>query len=155
MFSNTSDQLDGPELSDEETRAQVVEPVKRIVRTAGLQDVTGSFRFDSCNDQTEPPFRGVAGVRFVFPPDVDPDAYIEELTRLMIADGWSPGPPPGLQPYGNVVHRGQMMAFVDPHPDMPGHGLIEVRGDCRNLTDQLKAEGTVPQSITEELRAAN
>lgn len=144
-------ELDGSELTDEQTRAQVVEPAKQIVKLAALQGVTGSFRFDSCNDQGEPPFRGVAGVSFVFPSGADPQGYIEQIASTMIAHGWSDGPPPGKRPYGRLVHQGQMLVIISPNPDHPERGLIEFRGECRNLTDQRKIDGEVPVRITDEL----
>ena len=45
-------------LSDAEAMAQVVEAARQMVRAAGLADVTGAFLFESCNDQSEPPYRG-------------------------------------------------------------------------------------------------
>ena len=44
--------------SNEDAMKQVVDPAKQIVKVAALQDVSGGFGFEACNDQGEPPYRG-------------------------------------------------------------------------------------------------
>ncbi|MEO8815684.1 MAG: hypothetical protein ABI394_10695 [Mycobacterium sp.] len=152
MFSHDRhDELDGPELSDEQTRAQVVEPAKRIVQGADLHDFTGSFRFESCNDQNEAPYRGVAELTFKFPPDIGQQAYLDHVAAAMLDLGWEEGAPPGKMPYGRVLHQGKMMAIMAPWPDHPTTGGIKVYGECRNLTDQRKQGGLSRQDIAGEL----
>ena len=144
-------ELDGPELTDEQTRAQVVEPTRQIVHTADLHGFTASFRFESCNDQNEAPYRGVTEVSFTFPPDVDKQAYIDQIALAMVGVGWTEGPPPGKMPYGRVLHQGGLMAMLSPTPDHPRFGSITIYGDCRNLTDQRQHDGLQRQYITDEL----
>lgn len=144
-------ELEGPELTDEQTRAQVVEPARQIVQAAGLQDFTASFRFESCNDQNEPPYRGLAGVTFTFPAGADKQAYIEQVAAAMSKLGWDDGPPAGKMPYGRVLHQGQLMAILAPEPDHPRFGSLDIYGECRNLTDHRKDGGPVYQDFTEEL----
>lgn len=144
-------ELDGPELNDEQTRAQVVEPAKQIVQAAQLHDFTASFRFESCNDQNEAPYRGVAEVVFTFPADADQQAYIDHIAVTMTGLGWSEGPPAGKMPYGRVLHQGQLMAIMAPEPDHPRFGSIDIYGECRNLTDQRAQDGLSRQYFTDEL----
>lgn len=144
-------ELDGPELSDEQTRAQVVEPAKQLVRAADLHDFTASFRFESCNDQNEAPYRGVATVNFTFPPAVTQQAYLDQVAATMLSLGWSEGPPPGKMPYGRVLHQDQMMAMLAPWPDHPSTGSVKIYGECRNLTDQRQQGGLSRQDIAGEL----
>ena len=144
-------ELDGPELTDTQTRAQVVDPAKQIVRAAGLQGLSAAFRFESCNDQNEAPFRGVAEVAFTFPNPTDRQGYIDHVAAAMVSLGWDEGPPPGKMPYGRVLHQGKMMAIIAPWPDDPSTGDITIYGDCRNLTDQRQQDGLRRQYFTEEL----
>ncbi|OBH16797.1 hypothetical protein [Mycolicibacter sinensis] len=144
-------ELEGPELTDEQSRAQVVEPAKQIVRAAGLHDFTASFRFESCNDQNEAPYRGVATVIFTFPTDADEQTYIGQVAATMTGLGWEDGPPAGKMPYGRVLHRGQMMAIMAPEPDHPRFGSLKIYGECRNLTDQRSRGGLSRQDIAGEL----
>lgn len=135
MFSDSSANLDGPEMSDEQTRAQVVEPAKRLVHSVGLQLRAASFRFDACTDQGVAPFRGKVGMGFTFPAGVDKQAYLDEIIRAMSADGWSAGAPPGKKPHGRVMHLGEVMAIVAANPDHPDRGYVDIFGECRNAAD--------------------
>ncbi len=149
VFSqDSSDELDGPALSDEQTRAQVVDPAKRIVKAAGLQGFTAAFEFSPCTDQGVPPFRGVAKVFFVFPAGADEGVFVGQIAALMVADGWSDGPPAGKKPHGRVVHQGEVMAIIASSPDHPGQGDIQIYGECRNPTDHRSASS---EDITAEL----
>ena len=146
--SDASGELDGPALSDDQIRAQVVDPAREIVRAARLQGVSGSFKFGSCNDQNEPPFRGIAAFRYADPAGTPPDAYLAQVEATMIDQGWTPGPPPGAMPHGRVVHQGKIMAILTEHQ---GGGRVQVLGECRSTTDQVKAGGMQPVSITDDL----
>ena len=58
-------------LSDEQTMTQVVEAARQIVLAARLNDVTGGFLFEACNDQGRPPYRGRVDMSFAVPHDVE------------------------------------------------------------------------------------
>ena len=137
MFSPN---LDGPEMSDEQTRAQVVEPAARLVQRTGLQLIAGNFRLASCSDQGGTPFRGRVGIGFTFPAGVDKDAYLDEIVAAMVADGWRDGAPAGKRPHGRAMHLGEVMAIVAANPDHPDRGYIQIFGECRNLGDHYNSD---------------
>lgn len=132
MFSESKPNLDGPEMTDEQTRAQVVDPAKRLVQAVGLQLRGADFRFSACTDQGVAPFRGLVEMGFTFPDGADKDAYLDEIITAMSADGWRDGPPAGKKPYGRAMHQGDVMALVSPNPDHPDRGIVEIYGECRN-----------------------
>ena len=135
MFSDSSANLDGPAMSDDETRAQVVEPARRLVQSVGLQVRGARFEFDACTDQGVAPFRGLVGIGFTFPAGVDKQAYLDQIVGAVKAEGWSDGPPPGKKPYGLAVHQGEVMALVAANPDQPDNGTVTIYGECRNGTE--------------------
>jgi hypothetical protein len=151
----TTDGASGPGvagMSDEQARAQVVEPAKRLVHAAGWQKLSATFRFSSCNDQGDPPYKGVVEIGFVFPPGADEPAEVQRIAALMVADGWNDGPPPGKMPHGHALHRGEMMAIVSSNPDHPGEGDVDIYGDCANQTHH-RQNGTLGLAdIADELR---
>ena len=55
-------------LSDEQTKAQVLDPARQIATIANLQNVSGVFGWESCNDQGEPPFAAEWTSRSTSPP---------------------------------------------------------------------------------------
>lgn len=132
MFSDSSANLDGPEMSDGQSRSQVVDPARRLVQAVGLQVTAASYWFDACTDQGVAPFRGKVGMGFTFPAEVDKQAYLDEIVAAMRADGWSDGAPPGKKPHGRVMHLGEVMAIVAANPDHPDRGYIDIFGECRN-----------------------
>lgn len=134
LFDRTPD-VDGPQMTDEQTRAQVVDPAKRITQSVGLHLRGATFRFDSCVDQGVAPYRGLVVLSFLFPAGADTQGYLDEIIAAMTADGWSDGAPAGKKPYGRALHMGEMMALVSPNPDHPERGLIRIYGECRNAAE--------------------
>ncbi|MBU9762254.1 hypothetical protein FR943_00075 [Mycobacterium sp. TNTM28] len=140
--------LDGPQMSDEQTRAQVVEPAKRLVASAGLQVRGATFEFDSCTDQEVAPYRGQVGMGFTFPAGVDPQAYLDQIVAAMRADGWRDGAPSGKQPHGRAMNLGEVMAIIAANPDHPDRGYIEIYGECRNAGDHSADEQDIRAELT-------
>ena len=117
---------DGPHepptlLSDEEAMAQVVEAARQIVGSARLEDVTGAFRFESCNDQGEPPYRGRVDMSFVMSDGVEPDGFFEQIVATMVGHGWSAGPPrEGIRSVWSFTPRRSWRSSAEPVE--PAHG---------------------------------
>ncbi|BBX96782.1 hypothetical protein AWC15_17980 [Mycobacterium lacus] len=138
-------------LSDEQTRAQVIDPAKQIAKVAGLPDVSGVFGWESCNDQGDPPFRGRVDMSFDVPAGVDHDTYFEQIAKTMVTHGWSAGPPTGKHLFGTVIHKDGVMAIIGKSGGMYKDGSVDLFGECRNMgehrhdgkwydvTDQLQA----------------
>jgi hypothetical protein len=122
-------------LSDEQARAQVVDAAREIVHAANIQITYATFEWESCNDQGDPPYHGLVNVAYVVPPGVDGATSSRRVAAAAAAmPGWSPGPPPGLRPFGEIAHRGGIMAIagVGNYPD---RDQLEVVGECRDTTD--------------------
>ena len=51
-------------LDDAQTRAQVMDPLKEIVRTLKLTPLAGTFAYEACDDSSDPVFRGGSGGSF-------------------------------------------------------------------------------------------
>jgi hypothetical protein len=68
MFAHQHD-IDHPAnpLSDDQAEAQVVDAAKQIAQLVSLPDMYGGFAFESCNDQGDPPYRGVVEMSFKLP----------------------------------------------------------------------------------------
>jgi hypothetical protein len=151
MFPRQPDSPEPSVLSDEEAMAQVVEPARQIARAAGLQDVTGVFAFESCNDQGAPPFRGRVEMSFAMPANIEPDDYIKEIAVTMVGRGWADGPPPGTCPSGVVIHTATVIAIIG-RATVAGRGSVTLCGACRNVTDHRYDGKTVGTVITDQLR---
>jgi hypothetical protein len=148
MGTERSADLDGPQMSDEQTRAQVVDPAKRLVHAVGLQLRGATFEFDSCTDQEVAPFRGQVGMGFTFPTGIAKEAYLDDIIAAMVADGWSNGAPAGKKPHGRSMKLGEVMAIVAANPDHPDRGYIEIYGECRNAGDHNADEQDIRAELT-------
>ncbi|MEO3761606.1 hypothetical protein ABGB19_25420 [Mycobacterium sp. B14F4] len=137
-------------LSDAEATAQVVDAAREMVRAAGLADVTGAFRFESCNDQGEPPYRGRVDMSFSTPDDLAPEAFFEQVAATMVAHGWSAGPPPGKCPFGVVVHTDAVMAVIGRACGAGARGAVQLCGQCRSITDH-RGDGATGIDVTGQL----
>jgi hypothetical protein len=143
---------DKPEpLSDEQALAQVMELARQFVMEARLQDVSGGFSFEACNDQGDPPFRGRVEMSFAMPAGVEPDAYFKQIAETMVEHGWVEGPPAGTCPCGVVVHTDTVMAVIGRASGVVARGSVTFCGQCRNMTDHRNDGTTVGTDITDQL----
>ncbi len=139
-----------PPPSDEQSRAEVVDAAKQLVRAANLRITYASFQWEWCNDQGDPPFHGRVDVAW----EVAAGSTSQVLSKQIAATaaqqpGWAPGPPPGFQPAGDVVHKGGVMVIVGPG-NYPERGAVQIFGECRNMNDHRSDNQVV--DITAEVR---
>lgn len=133
-------------LTDDESRGQVVDAAKEIVRAARLDITYANLQWEWCNDQGEPPFRTKVELAFVTPAGEDRSAQI--AASVAAQPGWESGPPPGYVPAGEVVHKGDVWASIGPGNN-PERGGIQIYGECRNVNDHRDTDGV---EITDEIR---
>lgn len=136
-------------MSDEQTKAQVIEPAKQIVAAANLEGVSGAFSFASCNDQGDPPYQGTVTVSFLI--HGDPDTYFQHVRAAMIAHGWNNGAPPGQRYHGAPLNKDGVTTSITFMASDHSYGQIILDGECRN-TGRHKGEGQW-LNITDQLPA--
>jgi hypothetical protein len=125
-------------MTDDQTKAQVIEPAKQIVAAADLQGVTGAFSFASCNDQGDPPYQGTVTISFLL--HGDPDAYFQQVRAALLSHGWNEGAPPGQQYHGTTLNKNGVTANIGYFPSDHTYGQIILYGECRNTANH-KGEG--------------
>jgi hypothetical protein len=138
-------------LTDDQTRAQVIEPAKQIVTAADLEGVSGGFSFASCNDQGDPPYQGTVTMHFLL--HSDPDTYFQKVRASMIAHGWNDGAPAGQHFHGTTLNKNGVTANIGFFPSDHSYGEITLYGECRNMTDHHDDGNTNSTDITNQLRA--
>lgn len=137
-------------LSDEQSRQQVLGPARQIVEAGRLREVTGSYILSACQPGDEPPYQGAARVGFDVPTIAETPAYFRRIAAAMRARGWSEGLPPNRYPGGKILTKNGVSALFYRNPDVPGRGVLEISGECRNMTDhRLDTTGFV--DITADL----
>ena len=73
-------------LTDDQSRAQVIESARQIVTIAQLRDVNGSYVFLSCTNEHDPPYQAALYLNFPLP-DANSVRYIRDIAAAMVAQG--------------------------------------------------------------------
>ncbi|WP_375488215.1 hypothetical protein [uncultured Mycobacterium sp.] len=137
LHSSPSDYLDHPDhpVTDDQSKAQVVEPAKEIVAIAGLQKPAAGYMLMSCKNQHDPPYQGAIYLTFTVPAGVRADSYFHSIAAAMSADGWQEGLEPTQGVYGKTLYKDGVTAIIYRDSDYPTLGVARVYGQCRNVSD--------------------
>ena len=128
------DALDRPAhpLSDEQSKAQVLEPAREIVAVARLQNTVGGYILMSCESKTDPPYQGAIYLTFDLPKTTD---YFDQIAAELVSHGWRITPPPSRYLSGISASKNGVTAILYRDPDRDGSGVMKVYGECRNVVD--------------------
>jgi len=149
VLKTRRDPLDHPAdpLSDEQTKAQVIEPAKQIVALGKLERATGGYMLMSCKNETDPPYQGAIYATFDLPESVD---YFDQVAAAMIPHGWQRGLPPNQYVFGTTLSRDGVTALLYRDPDRITSGVMRVYGECRNTANH-RNDTTGWTDITDKL----
>ncbi len=126
-------------LTPEQAKAQVVDAAEEIVSVAGVPVMKdeATVYLDSCNDQGEAPFRGLASIWYPLAPSgEDAKNDTAAFLRALEGAGWTvvPSPYPGRPPI-SAEKNGVTVSF-----EVQGNGkstlarVITAQGECRDVT---------------------
>lgn len=137
------DALDRPAhpLSDQESKAQVLDPAREIVSVARLHVVAGSYLLMSCNNETDPPYQGAIYLTLDLP---DVTGYFDHGAAALVSHGWH-------NSSGATLSRNGVTAVLHRDPDHDGSAIMKVYGECRNVADH-RNDPTGWVDITDQLR---
>lgn len=131
-------------MNDDQTRRQVLDPARQFVQAGALRVDDGTYLLMSCSTEDRPPYRGKVYLTFEVPTVTETRAVFADLAGAMSAQGWRVGTRPTRHPEGWTLAKDGVIAVYFRHPDMPDRGVLQVDGECRNLTDhQLDSAGFV------------
>lgn len=136
-------------LSDEQTRAQVIEPAKQIVALGGLRSAAGGYILMSCKNETDPPYQGAIYLTFDLPGPVD---YFDQVAAAMVPHGWQKGLPPNEYFFGTTLYKNGVTATLYRDPDRTTSGIMKVYGECRNIANH-RNDTAGWTDITDQLHA--
>jgi hypothetical protein len=137
-------------MTPEESEAQVVNAAREIVKTLDLKGASAYFSRESCNDQGEPPFRGVVGIAYDHAPTLDESrAEIQRMVTVLKQHGWSDQG--DVHTHAPAVTKQGVAAIFDPYsPVQNAGGSITIDGECRDMTTK---KNTLPEPIpSDQLR---
>jgi hypothetical protein len=153
FHSSPADFLEHPAhpVSDEQTKAEVVEQAKRMVATAGLQKATAGYLLMSCKDRDNPPYQGAVYLNFTLPAGARADTYFQRIAAVMVARGWNEGAPPNQHLFGTTLYKDGVTAIVYRDNDYANRGIAHLYGQCRDMTDH-RNDTTAWVDITGQIR---
>lgn len=122
-------------LSDEQSKEQVMTSARQFVAAGRLTGATGSYILMPCDEDDDPVYQGALYLNFDLPSIQQTPAFFREIARNLYAGGWREGVPPGHHPGGKTLSREGVAAVYYRHRDVPGRGVLQIYGECRNVAD--------------------
>jgi hypothetical protein len=148
-----ADALDHPDnpITDEQSRAQVIEPARQVVSLNGLQTTSAGYLLMSCKNDADPPYQGAVYLTFTLPAAAQAETYFPTVAGTLVNHGWTEGIPPNNRVFGRTLTKDAVTAVVYRHNDDPGLGIVRLYGECRNMNNH-RADNTGWVDVTGELR---
>lgn len=120
-------------LTPEESKAQVMDAAREIVRTLDIEVKSAFFRPASCNDQGEPPFRGRIVIRFPKAASFEEsDREIAEMVQRLKNNGWET--PADFHTHGSALQKNNVTAEIGGQTVSSRSRSIHILGECRDMT---------------------
>ncbi|MCV7091651.1 hypothetical protein [Mycobacterium interjectum] len=154
LHTTPADVIDHPAnpVTDDQSRAQVVESARQIVALARLQTASAGYTLMSCKNRDEPPYQGAIYLTFALPAGARPDAFFPTVAATLAAHGWTRGLPPNGHAYAESLTTDAATAIVYLQSEEPSLGVLRVYGQCRNMSDH-RSDSTAWVDVTDRLRA--
>ena len=131
-------------LTPEQAKAQVIAASREVVTILGVPVTQAWVGLDSCNDQSEAPFRGTASVHY--PPAAtvqsaqqDADQYLDKLRQA----GWIPNP--DFHSSAPNAEKNGVTIIVEVQGVGDKVRVLTVLGQCRDVTTTKQTRGRVEQ----------
>lgn len=139
-------------LTDAQAKEQVVTTARQFVAAGRFKRATGSYILMACREDEDPIYQGSLYLNFDLPTIRETPAYFREIARNLAKSGWREGVPPGHHPGGKTLSRDGVAAVYYRHPDLPGRGVLQIYGECRDVADH-RLDDTGFLDVTRELTA--
>jgi hypothetical protein len=146
-------------ITPEQARAEVMDAARDILNTLHGELTEARFHYESCNDQGEPPFRGLVRMAFWMPgvphdQPVDPQRVIQPLT----AHGWSTDS--DFISHSPTLRKDNINIILTVVPRLPAVGKlnshvgVDVAGQCRDTFDHRSNDSILSVDVHKELQPA-
>lgn len=122
-------------LTDQQSKEQVIASARQFVAAGRLRAANGSYLLMPCREGGDPLYQGSLYLNFDLPTIRETPAYFRQIVRNLYPGGWREGVPPGHHPGGKVLSKEGVAAVLYRHPDVPGRGVLQIYGECRDVAD--------------------
>ncbi|WP_197507903.1 hypothetical protein [Mycobacterium sp. 852014-52450_SCH5900713] len=154
LHSKPADALEHPAspVSDDQSKAQVVQSAQHIVTATGLQASSAGYSLMSCKNRDDPPYQGSIYLTFSLPATAPADTYFGRFAATLAGDGWAEGLPPNNHAFAKTLTKDGVTVIVYRHDDEPHLGVLRVYGQCRNMNDHHR-DATAWTDVTDQFAA--
>jgi len=135
-------------LTDDQSRAQVVDSARQIVAAARLRDVNGSYVFLSCTNEHDPPYQAALYLNFPLP-EMNSFSHVRDIAASMVTHGWQEAPSSG-EHFGLKLTKDGVTSTFHENLDDPRFGTMRIYGECRNMADH-RGDNPAWKDITDQL----
>jgi hypothetical protein len=127
-------------MTPEQSRAQVVDAAREVLRILRLKGLNPVFYRESCNDQQEAPFRATVRLDYDHAPTLDGSrAEIQRMVATLKEHGWSGGG--DLHTHSPSVTKNGVTAVFDAYSPNDSLGGAYFYGECRDMTTKERTTG--------------
>jgi hypothetical protein len=113
-----------------------------------LKDVGATFRYEACSDEGKPPYRGLVQIDYAHSPTyAGSQAEVQAFVETLRSNGWSTDS--GFASHATSLAKDNVVTLLAPYAPN-GSGGIEVRGECRDVTDHRGKPDAVNTPLPKE-----
>jgi hypothetical protein len=157
LLSGCGAEVVGNPIAPQDARAEVIGAARDITTILHADVTEARFRYESCNDQGDPPFKGVVRMSFWMPghphsQPVDP----QDVIKPLVAQGWSTDSDfvshsPTLRK-NNINIILTVIPAPRPGKQLVSHVAVEVDGECRDTFDHRTDRSILPIDVQTEVQ---
>lgn len=127
-------------LTPEQSKTQVVDAAKEIVRVLGLQAIEPAFWYASCNDQGDPPFQGRMMIGYPKAASFEAsEAEIADMVARLRGVGWDGAS--DFHTHGKALEKNGVVAVFGSQAVGDSTRGLELFGECRDVTTTKQTKG--------------
>jgi hypothetical protein len=157
VISGCGAEVVGNPIAPQDARAEVIGAARDITTILHADVTEARFRYESCNDQGDPPFKGVVRMSFWIlghPHNQPVDS--QEVIKPLEAQGWSADSDfvshsPTLRK-NNINIILTVVPAPRPGKQLVSHVAVEVDGECRDTFDHRTDRSILPIDVRAEVQ---
>lgn len=140
-MNSITDHVSNP-MTPDQSRAQVIDAASDVGRAVDQPVASAHFSRSSCNDQGDPPYRGIVDIYYTAPTDpaAATTAFETIKTRLQGA-GWTSDS--DFQSHGTTLKKNSVDAVLYPADASVPTVHVILYGECRDTTTTKATAGNI------------
>lgn len=128
-------------MTPEQSKAQVIDAARELVRILDLPVTKAVFWHSSCNDQGDAPFSGQVSISYPLAASFEAsDAAQAHMVKLLQSRGWAGDS--DFHTHGTVLTKNGVHAVFAPQNAATPNNGIDLSGECRDVTTTKDTKGT-------------